>query len=235
MIGYLDLPAGISGDMFLGCLVDAGWPIDELRATLSKLKLPAEDWSVAAIHVMKGPLRATLVDVTVTEGHAHGHSHGDGHHHHHDHHQHAHRNLQDIRGIIRAADLPEAVKQRSIAVFTRLAHAEAKVHGTSVDDIHFHEVGALDAIVDIVGTVAGLHALGVEQLHANPLPAGGGLTNCDHRTNPAPAPPTDGPLAAGGPTAMPGVTPPEKPPCRFSRTGRQVNSRSVTRSSLGRW
>ena len=205
MIGYLDLPAGISGDMFLGCLVDAGWPLDQLRATLHALKLPSQDWSVNARTVMKGPLRATLVDVAVTEGHSHAHhDHHHDHPHHHDHghaHHRAHRNLDDVRVIIAASDLPEAVKQRAIAVFVRLAHAEAKVHGTSVDQIHFHEVGALDAIVDIVGTVAGLHALGVEQLYAGALPLGGGWTTCEHGRIPLPAPATMELLSAvGAPT-----------------------------------
>lgn len=255
MIAYLDLPAGISGDMFLGCLVDAGWPIEQLRATLQKLRLSAEDWSVDARPVMKGPLRATLVNVKVTEGHAHEHHHGDGHHHHHDHHHHAHRNLDDIRRIIGGADLPAVVKQRSIAVFARLADAEAKVHGTSVDQIHFHEVGALDAIVDIVGTVAGLHALGVEQLYAGAVPLGGGWTMCEHGRIPLPAPATLELLSAvGAPTcAGPGdgelVTPTgaalvcelarfEQPPMRVQRVASGAGQRdcawpNVARLSLG--
>ena len=240
MIAFLDTPAGISGDMFLGCLVDAGWTIDQLRATLAKLKLPAKDWSVEARPVMKGPLRATRVDVKVTEGH---------------HHHHAHRNLDDIRTIINGADLPDAVKQRSIAVFVRLANAEAKVHGTTVDQIHFHEVGALDAIVDIVGTVAGLHALGVDQLYAGALPLGGGWTTCEHGRIPLPAPATMELLSAvGAPTcAGPGdgelVTPTgaalvcelarfEQPAMRVQRVSSGAGQRdcawpNVARLSLG--
>jgi len=198
MIGYLDLPSGISGDMFLGCLVDAGWTIDQLRATLAKLKLPAEDWSVDAKPVMKGPLRATLVHVQVREGHTHSHGHHDHHHEHGHHHHHAHRNLHDVRAIIDASDLPAAVKEKSMAVFTRLANAEAKVHGTTIEHIHFHEVGALDAIVDIVGSVAGVHELGIGPLYASALPMGGGWTNSEHGKIPLPAPATLELLAAAG-------------------------------------
>ena len=116
MIGYLDLPSGLSGDMFLGCLVDAGWGIEPLRDTLGRLKLPASSWSVEARSVLKGALRATLVDVRVEEGHAHHH---EGHAHHHA----PHRNLHDIRRIIEGADLSASVKSRAIDVFTRLGQA----------------------------------------------------------------------------------------------------------------
>lgn len=203
MIGYLDLPAGISGDMFLGCLIDAGWSIDALRAALTKLKLPASDWSVEAKTVMKGVLRATLVDVKVTEGpqplpmtHKFVMNPASGHGH-----DHSHRNFNDIRAIIEKSDLPEAVKSKSIAVFGRLAFAEAKVHGTTVEQIHFHEVGALDAIVDIVGSVAGVHELGIEKLYSSALPMGGGWTMSQHGKIPLPAPATLELLtAAGAPT-----------------------------------
>src|SRR3982751_1067094 len=108
MIAYLDTPSGISGDIFLGCLLDAGWPLERLRFAIAPLKLHAG------------------------------------------------------------------------AVFTRLADAEAKVHGTTRDTIHFHEVGAVDAIIDIVGTCAGLHDLGVEKLFASPMPLGAGWTKSAH-------------------------------------------------------
>jgi uncharacterized protein (TIGR00299 family) protein len=209
MIGYLDLPSGISGDMFLGCLVDAGWSIDQLRAALSKLKLPAQDWSVDARTVMKGPFRATLVDVKVTEGpqpigHAHKFvltpSHG---------HEHAHRNLHDVRAIIQGSDLPPAVKEKAIAVFVRLAYAEAKVHGTTVENIHFHEVGALDAIVDIVGVVAGLHELGIDRLYASALPMGHGWIDSQHGKLPLPAPATLELLSAANAPSKPAPGPGE--------------------------
>jgi uncharacterized protein (TIGR00299 family) protein len=206
MIGYLDLQAGISGDMFLGCLVDAGWPVDRLRQTLERLRLPASSWSVEARDVMKGSLRATLVDVKVAEPPPAQHSfvlmpsaHGD----------HVHRNLDDIQKIIGAADLPQVVKDRAVAVFTRLGSAEAKVHGTTIDKIHFHEVGALDAIVDIVGAVAGVHDLGIEKLYASPLPASPGWVNIAHGQVQLPAPATLEILAAAGAPTRPGPGPGE--------------------------
>ncbi len=251
MIGYLDLPSGISGDMFLGCLVDAGWTIEQLRATLAALKLPAEEWSVDAKHVMTGSLFATRVEVHVREGHSRAPGHH-GHHHDHDHHHHhAHRNLHDVRAIIEASDLPTAVKDRSVAVFARLANAEAHVHGTTVEHIHFHEVGALDAIVDIVGSVAGIHALGIERLYASALPMGGGWTNSEHGKIPLPAPATMALLAAAGaPTCeAPGdgelVTPTgaalvcelarfEKPPMQLRRVASGAGQRDTAWPNIAR-
>jgi uncharacterized protein (TIGR00299 family) protein len=171
MIAYLDLPSGLSGDIFLGCLVDAGWPLAALQRTVERLALPADSWSIRQESVMRGPLRATLVHVAATEGDQH-------------------RHLSDVRGIIQAADLPEPVKQRAVAVFTRLAEAEAAVHGSTVESVHFHEVGALDAIIDIVGVCAGLHELGVTQLYASSVPLGEGWVNSAHGRIPVPAPAT---------------------------------------------
>src|SRR5688500_7178044 len=140
MIAYLDLPSGLSGDMFLGCLIDAGWPIDRLRSVIANMRLPAEEWSIDVRDVKKVGIRATLVDVRAKEGHAH-------------------RHLKHIREIIEKGDAPEQVKSKALAVFTRLANAEAKVHGTTAEKIHFHEVGAVDAIIDIVGACAGIFDL----------------------------------------------------------------------------
>jgi uncharacterized protein (TIGR00299 family) protein len=189
-IAYLDTPSGISGDIFLGCLVDAGWPLDRLRAVVAALHLPTDSWEVRAEEVMRGPLRATLIHVDVTEGDAH-------------------RHLSHVRDIIDAGDLPDRVKARAIAVFTRLAEAEAKVHGSTVEEIHFHEVGALDAIVDIVGVCAGLHELGIERLHASPLPLGHGWANTMHGKIPLPAPATLELLAAANAPTRPAPGPGE--------------------------
>ncbi|MEX1021405.1 MAG: LarC family nickel insertion protein, partial [Litorilinea sp.] len=171
MLAYLDMPSGISGDIFLGCLADAGWPIADLRAVIERLGLPPALWRVEQEEVMRGPLRATLVHVETSEGDQH-------------------RHLHHIREIIEAADLPPSVQSRAVAVFTRLAQAEATVHGASVEDVHFHEVGALDAIIDIVGVCAGLDALGIEQLYAGGLPLGEGWTRSAHGRIPLPAPAT---------------------------------------------
>ena len=183
-IAYLDTPSGISGDIFLGCLLDAGWPLERLRAMVEALHLPPGSWRVDAQPVMKGPLRATLAVVEVTEGDAH-------------------RHLSDIAAIIRAGDLPPVVQERAIAVFTRLAEAEARVHNTTPEQIHFHEVGSLDAIVDIVGVCAGLHELGIERLHASPLPLGHGWAQTQHGRIPLPAPATLELLAAAGAPTVP--------------------------------
>lgn len=171
MIAYLDLPSGLSGDMFLGCLVDAGWSVEALLASLSRLPLPSGSWAVQADRVLRGPLAATLVTVETTETHHH-------------------RGLSEIRTLIEASDLPAPVRSAAVATFTRLAAAEAKVHGLSLEDIHFHEVGALDAIVDIVGVAAGLHALGITALYASSVPLGPGWTQSAHGALPLPAPAT---------------------------------------------
>jgi uncharacterized protein (TIGR00299 family) protein len=184
MIAYLDLPSGISGDMFLGCLVDCGWPIDQLRDTVRKLNLPADEWSIDVQHIHKSSIRATLVDVRAAEGHHH-------------------RHLSDITTIINAAELSPDVKQRAIAVFTRLADAEAKVHGTTREKIHFHEVGAVDAIIDIVGSAAGVAALGIQQVFASAVPLGHGWAKMAHGQIPLPAPATLEILAAAGAPTVP--------------------------------
>lgn len=171
MIAYLDMPSGISGDIFLGCLLDAGWPVEKLRELVTALNLPAQEWSIGSYEVMKGAIRATFADIHAKEGHVH-------------------RHLSDIKTIINAANIADSIKKRSIAVFTRLAQAEARIHGTTLDAVHFHEVGAVDAIIDIVGVVAGLHDLGVTELYASALPMGSGWTKSAHGQIPLPAPAT---------------------------------------------
>ncbi len=176
MIGYLDMPSGISGDIFLGCLVDAGWPIAALRETVEALHwgetFERSAWSVEQREVKKGALRATRVLVKATEAGQ------------------PHRHLSDIRALLQGSGLPTAVIQDAIAVFTRLAEAEGAVHGESAEQVHFHEVGALDSIIDIVGVCAGLHALGLQQLYAGSFPLGGGFTWSQHGKIPLPAPAT---------------------------------------------
>jgi hypothetical protein len=179
MIAYLDLPSGISGDMFLSCLVDAGWPIEELKAAVARLDVPAEEFAIGVESVMKGPLRATRVKVDVVETR----------------HQ---RNLGDIEAILDRSDLTAGVKQRARDVFHTLATAEAKVHGMPIEQVHFHEVGAVDAIVDVVGVCCGLEALKIDKLYASPLPVGHGWVKSAHGPLPLPAPATLEILAAKG-------------------------------------
>jgi pyridinium-3,5-bisthiocarboxylic acid mononucleotide nickel chelatase len=190
MIAYLDLPSGLSGDMFLGCLVDAGWSIGALRNTIDRIALPPGSWSVRAETVMRGPLRATLVHVTTTEGDRH-------------------RHLADIAQIIGLAHLPDEVKARALAVFTRLAEAEAAAHGSTAEEVHFHEVGALDAIIDIVGVCAGLHELGVSHCYASAAPLGEGWVTSAHGRIPVPAPATLNLLAGANAPLRPAPGPGE--------------------------
>ena len=176
-LAFLDTPSGISGDIFLGCLVDAGWPLASLRAAVESLRLPDDSWGIGAQTVMRGGVRATRIHVDATEGDTQ-------------------RHLADVQEIIEAASQPAEVKRRACAVFARLAAAEAHVHDTTPDAVHFHEVGALDAIIDIVGVCAGLHELEIEPLYASALPLGPGWTGSMHGRIPLPGPATLELLAA---------------------------------------
>ncbi len=202
---YLDIFAGVSGDMFLGALVDVGLSLDVLQDTVAALGL-AEAVRVEARRVQKNGIAATKVTVIslgeADAPHAHLRLADEAHHpdhaahphaHHgtsHAHHHHPHRTLADILARIERADLPAVVRERAQAVFRRLAEAEARVHGVSPDAVHFHEVGALDAIVDVVGTVMGLHALGITRVVASPVPLSHGYVETAHGRLPVPAPAT---------------------------------------------
>ena len=171
-VAYFDCFAGASGDMILGSLMDAGLELDQLKGELAKLHLTHYDLQVKLV-VKKG-VGGCQAMVMVDEDH---------------HHQH-HRHLADIKNIITQSDLEDSIQQKSIAIFTRLAEAEAKVHQTTIDQIHFHEVGAMDAIIDVVGAVAGLAALGIQKIFCSPLHLGSGTIDCAHGTLPVPAPAT---------------------------------------------
>lgn len=166
---YLDCFAGISGNMFLGALIDLGLPETLLREELAKL--PVNGYELVVKRVEKQGISATYLDVKTDK-------------------QHHHRRLPDIFRIIDHSALAQPVKEDSKKVFLRLAEAEAKVHGTTVEHIHFHEVGAVDAIVDIVGTVFGLHYLKIERIYTSKLQTGTGYVKCAHGTMPVPAPAT---------------------------------------------
>ncbi len=167
---YCDCFSGISGDMFLGALVDAGLPVEALRKQLSGLNLP-EPVEIRVDETRKGAMRATLVDVVVGESHHH-------------------RHLADIDELIEGSRLSERVKGTSRAIFRTLAEAEARVHGTPLDHVHFHEVGALDSIVDIVGAAVGLEMLEIDRLYSSAVPFSGGQVETQHGTLPVPAPAT---------------------------------------------
>ena len=178
-IAYLDCVTGISGDMCLGALVHAGVPLDYLTEQLSRLGI-ADEFQLAAELVCRNGQQATKVQVQVkppedsTNART---SHAD----------HA-RHLHEIENAIAKAQLPERVETWSLAIFRQLAIAEGAVHGIDPEQVHFHEVGATDAIVDIVGTCLGLDWLGIDQLYCSPLPTGGGAIRAAHGRLPIPAP-----------------------------------------------
>src|SRR5262245_1339521 len=157
--------------MIVASLLDAGVSLEELRGELAKLRLPG--WSLVARQVMEGDFRATKVDVEVDES-AHRH----------------HRSLRDIVDILEASALEASVRERAERIFTRLADAEARVHGTDRESVHFHDVGAVDAIVDVTGGVIALDLAGVQAVHVSALPIGGGLVGGPHGRIPVPAPGT---------------------------------------------
>jgi pyridinium-3,5-bisthiocarboxylic acid mononucleotide nickel chelatase len=241
-IAYLECFSGISGDMFLGALLDAGVPPEVFTRTVEALGVDAR---LEFSRVDRSGISATKLDViaagekelpreefwekergTAEHAHAHSHSHEHSHEHSHGHgeshshshahehshshehkhdhglvspqagvpavqkHSHGHRGLEEIREIIRAAAISQPAKERAIKIFEALGAAEAKVHNSDVEKIHFHEVGAIDAIVDIVCAAVGAEALGVDEWICSPLNVGGGTVVCAHGTFPIPAPAT---------------------------------------------
>lgn len=238
-IGYLECFSGISGDMLLGALVDAGVPFSLLDETAAALNVGAK---LEMRKVMRGGLSATKIDVITPEqsatAHEHSldhapHSHDEGHAHSHEHqahehdahhahkeHEHAHsephlhaphRSLSSILAIIGSSPLAERVKERASRAFQLLGEAEAAIHSITVEKVHFHEVGAVDTIADIVCSAAGCEALKVDRWMASPLNVGSGTVKCAHGVLPVPAPATiallgDAPIYATG-EPMERVTP----------------------------
>ena len=214
--GYLECFSGISGDMLLGALVDAGVPFACLEETTAALNVGAR---LEMRKVSRGGLAAIKVDVftpdtPAAEAATAHHDHPAHAHHEHEPHTHTHtphRALSAILEIIRSAPLTDAVKQRSIRAFQLLGEAEAAIHSIPIEQVHFHEVGAVDTIVDIVCAAAGAEALGVDRWLSSPLNVGSGTVVCQHGTLPVPAPATlallgDAPVYAAG-EPMERVTP----------------------------
>ena len=241
-IGYLDCFSGISGDMLLGALVDAGVPFALLEETTTALNVGAR---LEMRKVQRGGISATKADVIVSNGqdqaepahmplddHQHEHVHDHGHEHHHDHvhtHEHVHadgtvhsqehshgehthsehghehhRSLSTILGVIRSAPLSDAVKTQASRAFQLLGEAEARIHSMPIEQVHFHEVGAVDTIVDIVCSAVGAAHLGINRWFSSALNVGSGTVHCAHGTLPVPAPATlallgDAPVYASGP------------------------------------
>lgn len=168
---YLDTYAGISGDMMLGALIELGASPDALRDQLAGLELPG--WRLEHETVVVGGVSGCRAGVIVDEATPH-----------------PHRRLGDIRAMIASADLPPTVEADATAVFERLARAETKVHGTTVEEVHFHEVGAVDSIIDVVGACVAMHLLEVHETWCAPLPLGRGFVQTAHGLLPVPAPAT---------------------------------------------
>lgn len=215
-VAYFDCFAGASGDMILGALVDAGLPFDDLWAELAKLALPDGTFALTANRVRRAGFSATKVDVEVTE-------------------QPRHRSLEDVLAIINGSNLPNSDRDRIGRIFRALGEVEAKVHGEPLAGVELHEVGAIDAIVDISGAVAGLRLLGVEEVWVSPLPLGHGEARGSHGAIPVPAPATLGliaaaraPVVSGEGPRMEMVTPTGAAILttlgRFDRPGMQVES-----------
>ena len=169
-IAWFDCFSGISGDMTLGALVSAGWPAAEVEALPSRLGL--EGVRVAVREVRRGPFAAVQVEVAAEPG------------------RQPQRHLHHVEAILERADLPAAARSLAVEAFRRLAAAEAEVHGTSVEKVHFHEVGAADALVDVAGTMLGLGTLGIGRVYAAPPRLGRGTARSEHGLIPVPAPAT---------------------------------------------
>ena len=180
---YLDCFSGISGDMTLGALLDAGLPIEELRSGLQALDISG--WELSAEKVWKSGMAATYAKVRTEDTQTH-------------------RSLITILGILEKSRLAANVKQPAIAIFQKLGEAEAAVHDVPLEKIHFHEVGAVDAIIDIIGACIGFHAFGIEDFACSPLNVGSGTVKMAHGVLPVPAPATAR-LLLGKPTYSSGV------------------------------
>ncbi|MCK4964273.1 MAG: nickel pincer cofactor biosynthesis protein LarC, partial [Dehalococcoidia bacterium] len=168
-IVYFDCLSGISGNMVLGALLDAGLELGALKETLAELKISG--YEIEARKVRKCEISGTLVNIKTKKNRVE-------------------RHLGDILDIIHGSNLPDDIKDRAGTIFIRLAEAEAKVHGVNIEEIHFHEVGGLDAIVDIVGSVIGLKLMGIEDVYSSPLHLGRGFVKCGHGLLPVPSPAT---------------------------------------------
>jgi uncharacterized protein (TIGR00299 family) protein len=204
-IGYLECFAGISGDMLMAALVDAGAPIELLQRTAASLGLGAE---LRVTRVNRSGIESTKIDVMVQgklhepaaatgpidhdhDHHHHDHQHGHKHEHSAHLHEHEHgRNLAQIRSLLTSADLTQRARDLSLSAFSLLAEAEGRIHGVPPEQVHFHEVGAVDAIVDIACSAAAADALDLDQWYCSPVNVGGGFVNCAHGRFPVPAPAT---------------------------------------------
>ena len=229
-IAYFDCFSGISGDMTLGALLDLGFPESTLREGLSAL--PVGGYRIEITREERKGLEGTCVRVLVEEE------------------KQPHRHYGEIKKILAESSLTERVLHTASAIFERIAHAEARVHGTSVYKVHFHEVGAVDSIVDVVGVALGMDALDIRESYVSSLPLGGGFVRCSHGVLPVPAPATveivKGMRVKDHPVQAELVTPtgaaiasvlagpghPPMPPMRFDKVGYGVGDRDFDHPNL---
>jgi len=169
VVAYFDCFSGIAGDMILGALIDLG--VDEQFLKKELKKLPLSGYNIAVKHVESHHIHAVDVTITIQK-------------------EQCQRNLLDITVLLEQSKLHPTIIQQCKDIFQRLAHAESKVHNISVEEVHFHEVGAVDSIIDIVGSVIGITALDIEKIYCSPLPLGHGFVTCAHGVLPLPAPAT---------------------------------------------
>lgn len=209
---HIDAFAGLAGDMFLGACVDLGAPIEQIAAALKPLSIDPP-YRITTARTQRHAISAIDLKVHTdrqsdhagptehdhahhhhhAQAHHHDHSHGHGHGHEHGHHGHAHHHhtgYRDICAMIDALDTTDRARQRAHAIVARLAEAEAAVHDKPIDDVHFHEVGAVDSIVDMLGAAVALDLLEVATVSCSALPLGHGFVQCDHGRMPLPAPAT---------------------------------------------
>ncbi|AXI09916.1 hypothetical protein CUC15_13695 [Oceanobacillus zhaokaii] len=216
---YLDCFSGLSGDMTIGALLDAGGDFEHLEEELKKLQID-DEYELKISKVVKNGITSTKFDVVLgnemIQDHTHTHDHGDyvhagehgdheahvhthdhehSHTHTHDHdhshnHGHHHRAYRDIVQLIEQAGYSEKVEEMALNMFKKIGEAEGKIHGVPLADVHFHEVGAVDSIIDIVGTAILIEQLGVDGIKSAPVPTGSGHIHIDHGVYPVPAPAT---------------------------------------------
>lgn len=209
---YLDCFSGISGDMFIGALIDAGGDSTLLEEELQKLNI-SEEYKLSWRKVVKNGISSTKFDVELSEtadhkyadghqhkhedvDHNHEHEHSDHHHKHehsdhHEHsHHHSHRAYQDIVKLIDGSQLSQKVKETSLNIFRKIGEAEGLIHGISLEKVHFHEVGAVDSIIDIVGASILINKLEIQKIKSSPVCVGAGKVHIDHGIYPIPAPAT---------------------------------------------
>lgn len=229
-IAYLDCFSGISGDMTLGALLDLGFPESSLREGLAAL--PVGGYRIEITREERQGLEGTSVRVLVEEE------------------KQPHRHYAEIKKILSESSLPERARHIASAIFERIARAEAHVHGTSVDKVHFHEVGAVDSIVDVVGVALGVDALDIQESYVSSLPLGGGFVRCSHGVLPVPAPATVEivkgmrvrehpvqaelvtPTGAAIASVLAGPDHPPMPPMRFEKVGYGVGDRDFDHPNL---